>query len=260
MPGKKKIAAAAIFVLLIFILHATAPALRNGFFAVTSPIQRILWKAGSGTSQFLYGIIGRNFLVQENSELKAQIASLLHSTYELEQLRLENENLQKAFVQGKTHGWRFLPVRPIGRELSRDVFILDQGSDAGIKPGMAVVTASQESVGVIQEAGPSFSKVRLISDKGFVTDVVLLGRDVTAVVRGEGNFKLTLDLVPRDKKLESGDSVFTSHLGSVLPPDLLVGRIENPQSSDTESFQRAVVIPFFDASQISTLFVLLNTL
>ncbi|MBI4217275.1 MAG: hypothetical protein HY603_00510, partial [Parcubacteria group bacterium] len=185
-------------------------------------------------------------------------ASLLHDVYDLERVRLENAELLKAFSQRKEQSLRLLPVVPVGKELSRDVLFLDQGETAGVQNGMIVVTASREAVGLITEASSHGSKVRLISDKDFITDVSLPDRGITAVLRGEGNFRLLLDLVPRDKTLEPGDSVFTSNLGNVFSPGLLIGRVETKERGAEGSFQKAGVKPLFDVSKASVLFVVLT--
>ncbi|MBI4123129.1 MAG: rod shape-determining protein MreC [Parcubacteria group bacterium] len=257
MFGTKQIAAGAIFVLLVILLNMAAPRVRSAVFAFTFPLQRALWEQGSEVSRFLYGMFGSKELAQENKELKARVASLLHDAYDLGRIRLENEELQKAFSSRQEQSPRLLPVVPVGKELSRDVLFLDQGEAAGIALGMVVVSANQEAVGVIAETASHSSKVRLISDKDFATDVSLPDREITAVLKGQGNFRLLLDLVPRDKHLEPGDPIFTSSLGNVFPPNLLIGRVETKERGNEESFQRANVTPLFDVSKASILFVIL---
>ncbi len=257
MFGTKQIAATAIFVLLVILLNMAAPSVRSVFFAFTLPAQRALWAQGSRVSGFLYGIFGSRGLAQENEELKARTASLLHDTYDLSRIRLENEELQKAFLPRKEQSSRLLPVMPVGKELSRDILFLDQGETAGVKFGMIVVSAAQTAVGVITETAPYSSRVRLISDKDFITDASLPDREITAVLKGQGSFRLLLDLVPRDKQLEPGDPVFTSSLGNVFPPGLAIGTVETVERGNEGSFQKAIVAPLFDASKASVLFVVI---
>ena len=258
MFGTKQIAATAIFVLLLILLNMAAPGVRSVFFAFTLPLQRMLWQEGSDVSRFFYGVFGSKGLVEENEKLKSAVASLLHDVYDLERVRLENTELLKAFSLRKEQSLRLLPVMPVGKELSRDVLFLDQGQAAGVRSGMIVVTASQEAVGLITEATSHGSKVRLISDKDFVTDVSLQDLGITAVLRGEGNFRLLLDLVPRDKTLEPGDLVFTSNLGNVFSPGLLIGKVVTKERGDEGSFQKASVAPLSDVSKTSVLFVVLT--
>ncbi len=257
LPDKRKIAASAIFVLLVILLNMAAPGVRSVFFAFTLPLQRTLWERGSDVSRFFYGVFGSKEMVEENEKLKATAASLFHDVYDLERVRLENTELLKAFSQRKEQSSRFLPVKPVGKELSRDILFLDQGQTAGVRSGMIVVSAVQEAVGLITETTPYSSKVRLISDKDFVTDVSLPDRKITAVLKGEGNFHLVLDLVPRDKTVEPGDLVFTSNLGNVFPSGLLIGRVDTKEREDEGSFQKASVTPLFDVSKASVLFVIL---
>lgn len=257
MFGTKQIAATAIFVLLIILLNMAAPGVRSVFFAFTRPVQRALWEQGADVGRFLHGMFGSKGLAEENEELRARMASLLHDTYDLQRIRLENEELRKAFSPRQEQAPRLLPVVPVGKELSRDVLFLDQGESAGVRQGMIVVSAAQEAIGVIAEITPRSSKVRLISDKDFVTDVSLPDREITAVLKGQGSFRLLLDLVPRDKQLEPGDPIFTSSLGSVFPPGLAIGTVEKTEQGKEGSFQRAEVAPLFDASKASVLFIVI---
>lgn len=257
MFGIKQIAAMAIFVLLLILLNVAAPGVRSAVFSFTLPLQRALWERGSDASRFFYEMFGSKGLAEENEELKAHVASLLHDTYDLQRIRVENEELQKAFSQRQEKSLWLLPVMPVGKELSQDVLLLDQGEAAGVRPGMIVITASQEAVGVIAETASRSSKVRLISDKDFVTDVSLPDREITAVLKGQGNFRLLLDLVPREKTLEPGDPVFTSSLGNIFPPGLVIGKVETKERGKEGSFQRAIVTPLFDASKASILFVVI---
>ena len=96
----------------------------------------------------------------------------------------------------------------------------------------------------------------LISDKNSVFDAKVQEKDISGVVRGEGNFKIILDLIPRDKEVSSGDIVVTSSLGGIFPAGLLVGQISNVKKNDVDPFQYIEINPSFNIKDINILFLI----
>ena len=256
--GKRQIAWIAIFVLLVISFGFLVPDFKDRAFGLTMPLQQGLREGGLKTSQFFQGMFSAKDLRRENDELRLRLASLLYEVNELGRVRLENAELQQALAPRKANRAKLLPVKILGKELMRDVLFLDQGKEAGIASGQVVVAASQEAVGIIEEAAANFSKVRLISDKGFVIDISIPEKEITAVTRGQGGLEVSLDLVPREKNLQAGDLLFTSHLGGVFPSGLLIGAVEDVQLDDASSFQQARVRPVADVRASQLLFVILS--
>jgi rod shape-determining protein MreC len=69
---------------------------------------------------------------------------------------------------------------------------------------------------------------------------------------------LTLELIPQDIKVQSGDLVLTSGLGGGYPPDLIIGQVVNVRSRDFDLFQQATVQPVVDFNRIEIVLVIVN--
>jgi rod shape-determining protein MreC len=69
---------------------------------------------------------------------------------------------------------------------------------------------------------------------------------------------VTLDLIPQDINVQSGDLVLTSGLGGGYPPDLIIGQVVNVRSHDFDLFQQATVQPVVDFNQLEIVLVIVN--
>ena len=143
----------------------------------------------------------------------------------------------------------------IGKDMSQDFLLIDKGVKDGISENMPVITQQKVLVGRIGETYDKFSKVMLISNKDSSFDAKV--NDISGIIKGQGNFKILFDLIPREKDLFQGDIVVTSALGGFFPGGLLIGEIKEVQKSDVEPFQQAEIESFFDISQTETLFIIL---
>jgi rod shape-determining protein MreC len=81
---------------------------------------------------------------------------------------------------------------------------------------------------------------------------------ITALARGQGNFKAKIELIPKEKEISPGDKVFTSALGHNFPKGILVGEIEEIKESDISGFKEANLKPYFEFKNLGYLFVILN--
>jgi len=154
-------------------------------------------------------------------------------------------------------------VQIIGKDVSRDFILIDQGSEDGISKEMPVITEEKVLVGKISEVYDNFSKVMLISNKEISFDAETLsqkepGSFCSGIIKGQGNFKVLFDLIPKEAAVFQGDVVLTSALGGIFPKGFLVGEIKEVKKNDLEPFQQAEIEPFFNLSRAEILFVVLE--
>jgi rod shape-determining protein MreC len=123
---------------------------------------------------------------------------------------------------------------------------------------MTVVTGQKALVGRVSEVYDNFSRVILISNKESSFNAEIQGRDVSGAVKGKGNFKIFIDLIPQEKEIKEGDVIITSPLGEVFPKGLVVGQIGKILKSDIDPFQQAQINPAFDIQRIELLFIILG--
>jgi rod shape-determining protein MreC len=100
--------------------------------------------------------------------------------------------------------------------------------------------------------------VALLTGKESSFDVRVGDGGIDGLARGQGNFNLNLDLVPKDKDISSGSAVVTSSLGGIFPKDLVVGNIGSVQKNDAQMFQKAQIIPAFKIQDTDSVFIVMG--
>lgn len=256
-----KIGLIAILLVVFFIvlnLTGLSKEIKNTFYLIFSPLQKVLWKAGDSVSDFLAVIAQMNNLKKENEGLRLKIYELLSENTKLKEFKKENETLKKALGIGLEKEFKFVMAEVISKDILEDSILIDKGSDDGIKENMPVITAQKVLSGKINEVFEKHSRVLLLTNKKSTFNASLQEKDINGVIKGKGALNISFEFIPRAKEILKGDIVITSQLGGVFPKGLLVGEIREVKKSDVEPFQQAEVKPFFDIKEIETFFVITN--
>ena len=229
---------------------------RDFFYLLSAPIQKTLWQAGDRVSDFFETISEIKSLKKELDQEKLKNKTLMSENLALIELKKENEILRKALEIGFKKDFKFIFAQVIGKDISQDSILIDQGSKDGIKVGLPVISQQKTLVGKISQVYENFSKVMLISNKESSFDAKITDTETYGIVKGKGNFELYFDLVPKDQKISEGDFLVTSALGGVFPPGLLIGEVKEIKNSDVELFQKAEIKPAFNIKELEFLFVI----
>jgi len=245
---------------------------KNFFYLISSPIQKTLWRAGNNLSDFFEAISEIEKLKKENEELLLENQALIAENASLKELKKENEVLREALEIGLEKEFKLVLAEVIGKDISQDVLLINKGSKDGILKDFPVITQQKSLIGKCGEVYENFSKVILISNKESSFDAKIIGsqnsseadlggdddNDIQGLVKGKGNLKLFLDLIPQEKEINEGNLVVTTTLGGIFPRGLLVGEIKKVLKSDIQPWQGAEIEPAFDIKELETLFILIN--
>lgn len=263
MKSNSKLKSGAVLLLLIalfVILNLTgfSKNIRSFFYNSFSSVQKNLWGAGAGVSDFFETIFQLKNIKSENEKLKNENQELSGQLASLLELKKENEILHEALNLGLEKEFRLVLAQVTSKAIGQDVILINKGQKDGLAPGMPVITEQKVLVGKITEVSDRFSKVMLISDKNSTFDAKIIDTKIEGVFKGQGNFKAALDLIPRDSQIKEGDQIVTSALGGVFPSGLLAGKITAVQKNDVGSFQKAEISPIFEVSELDNIFVIVN--
>lgn len=199
-------------------------------------------------------------LRQENSELKAENSNLQAEIIELKQEIAEKRILSAlvdfARIQPEN---RYLAAAVIGREPSPflQYVLINRGSDDGLRRGMPVLT-QQGLIGRIAAVTADAARVQLVKDTASTINVRLDPSGIQAVLRGEVNGELILDMIPQSANVQNGDLVLTSGLGGNYPPNILIGQVTGIRSRNYDLFQTATVQSVVDFSKLEIVLVIMN--
>ncbi len=142
-----------------------------------------------------------------------------------------------------------------GSDLSRSIYI-DKGSDEGIQPDMAVITASG-IVGKVLHAYPSTSLVLLINDQSSGVGAILEKSRLQGVLRGTPNGEVQLERVMSDEEVPTGETVLTSGGDQIFPKGLTVGTVAKVERGK-DLFLNVKVKPAANLSRLEEVLVVLQ--
>jgi rod shape-determining protein MreC len=199
-------------------------------------------------------------LRQRNAELESQVSQLQSQVIDLQNQISDVEVLSALLDFARAHpDNKYLGATVISYDPSPFLHyvVINRGSDAGVRRGMPVVT-SQGLVGRITAVTAGAARVQLINDPSSHINVRLKPTDAEAILSGSLTGEVTLDNIPQDATLQTGDLVLTSGLGGDYPSDLLIGQVTGVRHRAYELFQSASVQPVVDFTKLEIVLVITN--
>ena len=159
-------------------------------------------------------------LKEENSKLKEQI-------YDPDFLIFENEQLRKLLDEQIISSTNLVSARVILDKQSPylNSFIINSGSNKEIKNGMAVLDGKY-FIGRIVDVNFFSSRVLLVTDLNSKIPVLIEPSGYHAILSGRGTNKPTLEYLPKNHKVQSGDKVYTSGKEGIFAPGIPIGKVK----------------------------------
>lgn len=162
----------------------------------------------------------------ENRKLEDEIQELRLQQVRLSEDAAQAQRLQSLLGFKEQYITKTVAAQVIGSsgsDLSRGIYI-DKGSDDGVQPDMAVITAGG-IVGKVLRVYPSTSLVLLINDQTSGVGVILEKSRLQGVLSGTPNGEVVMKEVMSDEQVSPGDAVLTSGGDQIFPKGLPVGTI-----------------------------------
>lgn len=169
----------------------------------------------------------------ENDHLKKQIDNLAQTKARNSSLEAENTQLKQALKLKKTlTDYTIINGSVISRAADTwsDLLVIDQGSRAGVRKNMPVMSG-KGVIGRVVEVNSTTSKVELITTTDKSTNKFAVeadaanGKKVHGVISVEGNNQLAFTQAVDGQKLKKGTQVYTSGMGDLSPKGLLIGTV-----------------------------------
>ena len=196
------------------------------------------------SSSFDY--VGEFFNLHENYLLiKAENDKLKSNISKSEFLELENSQLRNLIDEQINSPSNLLSARVMLDKQSPylNSFIINIGSNKGIKNGMAVLHG-KNFIGRIVDVNFFSSRVLLVSDLNSKIPVIIEPSGNHAILSGSGTNITNLIYVPDNHSIQDGDKVYTSGKEGIFSPGIPIGEVKK----EKELFK---VNLFSDLSQIT---------
>lgn len=175
-------------------------------------------------------------LVQENLALR----SLLRSNY------LAADTARKLVVDSikvdslmRYQKLTYLDARVVGSFITTQTnfFTLHRGSDQGVRVDMAVI-GPEGVVGRVVNVSSNFATVMTMLSRQFKVDAKLKASGERGIISWDGQSPQFIQMrnIPKSVKIARGDSVLTSELSSIFPPNIMVGTVDSVLNDPSTNF------------------------
>lgn len=270
LPAKYLLFAMTGLCLVLMLLTFYAPFLSGPVNAVfgsfVTPVQKGITSVALEIDAYAKTVNDVKQLKKENKILQSQVdqlttdnTNLLQDRYELQKLR-ELYQLDAQYEQYEKTGARVI-AKDAGNWFSS--FLIDKGSSDGIRKNMNVVAGSG-LVGIVDEVGPSWARVKsIIADNSSVSGMVLSTSD-NLIVNGSleeyknGTIPFSR-LTDNADKVAVGEKIVTSNVSDRFLPGILIGYITSVSEDTNHLTKSGELTPAVDFEHISTVLVILET-
>lgn len=231
----------------------------------SSSLQNI-WinRASHRTMAFLWSHgekIRYRFQLQEINERLAQENFLLNQ--ELRAYRASDTALLKKGIEPykEVDGFRYIPasIVKMSRNTAHNYIILNKGSDDGVTPHSGIIT-SKGVVGIIDAVGRHYSYGLTFMNNNVSISARVKKNGVMGPLVWDGkrrNGAVLRDL-PLHFEVNQGDTVITSGISTIFPPDIPLGTIGESKTVNGALHFTAVNL-FQDFSSIKNVTIAINT-
>lgn len=239
-------------------------AAENGLGVVLNIFQGNLYNLNYKIKNSVSFILNLNDVKKENETLVKENNNLKDKSLKYDDLVKENERLKKMlnFKDQRTE-YNYLGCDIIGKSGDNwlDGFVINRGSDDGLKDKMIVMTG-EGLVGQVTTVGSNWAIVQsLINENIAVAATVSTTRENDGVVKGyrDYNDRLLAKLyyLPLDSQVKEGDIIFTSGLGGLYPKDIKIGSVISIEEDKGKLIKNALIEPSVNFNKLEELFVII---
>lgn len=241
---------------------ATIPETLSG--VIVTPLQTAVSSVSDGVSDFFGWITGGGNMRQELADLRKENAELRQQLVDYDEIKQTNEWYSEILgLHEENPEYTFASGRVIGRDPADYYgnFTISAGQNAGVSVNDPVVATDGSLVGVVEEVGLTYAKVRTILDPSVKVasqisrtgDTAYTAGSTVDLARRNGLKMTTLE---RTSSAALGDYVVTSGIGGVYPSGLLIGSVTRIQSATDGMTLNAEVELFADIYNLKQVMVI----
>jgi rod shape-determining protein MreC len=233
---------------------------------VITPLQEAVSRVTHPIGNFFSTLLRLPAIRQDNLDLREQVAELEAQAATQQALQTALNEAEALLDLQESFGARVestaAQVISAGASNFEWAITIDKGADDGIETDMPVV-ASAGLVGHVIRVSATASVVQLIIDPGSFAAGRLDGSGESGLLEGRGANDLVLSGVEPTTPIEPGERVVTAGyrfggLGSLYPPNILIGSVSHVISDETALEKQVTVRPAVDFSSLSLVLVVLS--
>ena len=227
------------------------------------PFEKGIGEAGSWLSGRKDQLAQIKTLLEENQNLKEQVALLTEENTLLQQDKYELNKLRQLFeLDEQYEEYHKVGARIISRDSGNwySAIIIDKGTEHGLQEDMNVI-AGGGLVGRISSVGPNWARVTaIISDNANVSGMTLATEDnliVSGSLKGMNEGVIYFSkLVDSKGAVQAGDKIVTSDISDKFLPGILIGYVLTVTNDNNNLTKSGTLIPAVDFEHLSEVLVI----
>ncbi|MCR6514201.1 rod shape-determining protein MreC [Clostridium sp. LY3-2] len=227
-----------------------------------NPVQKVAYTINSNLKNFVDLCLNFGTVKEENKNLTAENAKLKNDLLKYSNLKEENDNLRKSLkFQQENNNYNYIATNIIGYSGGNmlDGYVVDKGSDSGIKTGMVVI-AADGLVGQVTSVVSNWSIIKTILNENIAVAVKVNDtKENTGILKGyrkgTNEAEAKVENLPLTSAVKEGDTIMTSGLGLIYPKNIMVGKVKSVQDDKVNVMKTAVVEPAVDFNKLEDLYI-----
>jgi rod shape-determining protein MreC len=219
-------------------------------------------KAANSTRTGIVGLwqnyINLRHVREQNAQLQEQLDRLRLAQASLLEDARQGQRLQALLDFQHRYIYSTLAAQAIGSSgnLQSHLFYLDKGSNSGLKPDMAVITADG-IVGKVRDVFSSTAQVLMINDQTSGAGVILESTRIRGILTGNASGQLEIVGILADERIKPGEKVLTAGGDLVYPRGLPVGVVDKVvRDPDRDAFIIVMVKPLAHLDRLDEVLVI----
>lgn len=238
----------------------------NGIGVALNSVQGVIYNINNKIKNNVSFLLNFSKVKNENEILTSENNKLKDKEIKYDALEKENERLKSMLKFKSTKSqYNYVGCDIVGKSGNNwlDGFVINRGTDDGIKTRMVVVTG-EGLVGQVTSVGKNVSIVQsLVNENIAVAGLVNSTRENDGVVKGyrDNNDKLLAKLyyLPLTSKIKKGDTILTSGLGELYPKGIKIGTVIEIEEDKGKLVKNAIIQPSVDFNKLEEVLVVVPT-
>jgi rod shape-determining protein MreC len=235
---------------------------QSGFLGIISPFLKTGSSMEKKYREFREGLKTLEQLEEESKGLAIANKELSATNQTLRGLEAENNRLRNALGYNQRSIFKLVPARIVARDAATwyNSVVIDRGSEEGLKSDMPVLT-EEGLVGKTTTVSDHSAVVVLIADETCKVAVNVENSREQGIVRGERTStssvpQISLTFLSKQANLQPGQKVYTSGVGGVFPPGVLIGAVREYKVRELDGY--ATLVPAVDLTTLEDVFVVVS--
>ncbi len=238
------------------------------FGSLLTPISKVTMNIKNGVSNFFINIKDVSTLKEDNINLEIRVLELEEENLELKNVIGMSDYLKNEarLIQSSSHN--FIQAQITSKEPGNwyNRFVVDKGSNHGIKNGDTVVTGFEIEQNLVQEGivgrvidvGPNWSKVVTIIDERNKIAFKNVRTQDGGILNGSIDGIISGYLFDSKSDVIVGDKLYTSGLGDSFIKDVYIGEIEEVIDDVEDLIKTVIVKPAINFKKLQRVMIISN--